>query len=906
MPKYNINIVLIIIILILFLSPSLVFSSSLEDYLIEMGKAYLKKGYTQNAEEEFQKALQLNPSNQEAQNYLESIRRRKIKNTLDLMAPREVVSIQSSPIGEDIYYIEPEFPDEKPAKVSPGESKPKEEAQGSGGFTLKGEYQASMGVSEEGELYWKRANADLNEKNWRLFSDTEFNHRENTYDPAIFSRIKFQIDRPVEQGWGFHSNVDISPWSFIGKSEKITVTSAFGDTADVQLKTWSNTGYSINETIYTNLLGNSFGIPEQKVVDGTIPAFTALGAFTPSDTFNIPELDIDYEVWPMREFWFDYTGDGSMFRVFPVASEGIAYTSDDPLSLTNHHTYWEESQWLVNWEPGHLNSGVAPVDFVKGRWDDTMAYFTRDSGGTRLTALRGFSVDLDTDRTSLDFMVASPKELWQEYESFETFNSALRGKYFYLDNMTLGFTYGSKFGYADNNLDATSNTIGLDTNIGITDNTEVFIETATSYAEYDRDSQGYGTEKRGNAFQVNLINASSDVFGKDYFALNPDPKENPPFYKLRLTLTHMDEGFESALASYRETRDDSFWSRHVSFREPFDYFYSGFYGPALSWDDIRPFAIGDGIDYGRDVINFRLETLNFFDDRLDTLVDIRNVHDVNGEFIENVSRLELTYQATDKLETKFLGIRHDLPKTDAGLDPYIIDAQTGDFFVNDVIEADKDPTLKTLSLGAKYDFFDWINLSFVWEHTNDIALGYDNFPRGLYNGSNLGRLFNEEGNTYREALPFLYNQGFFPQVPYPYFDVFKVGMGVRPTDKLQFYLDYTRNEYEWAQIIDDNMNHVGIEASYLPTDRLGLYVRYVYSKVNDISELAEDSRVENRSHHSVFSEVRLRVQEDSELVAQYGVGNTNSIATTTYTPFGGGVATLDTQHIARLYYRKSF
>jgi len=37
---------------------------------------------------------------------------------------------------------------------------------------------------------------------------------------------------------------------------------------------------------------------------------------------------------------------------------------------------------------------------------------------------------------------------------------------------------------------------------------------------------------------------------------------------------------------------------------------------------------------------------------LDALFDIRNVHDVDGKYIENVARLEVIYQPIDKLTTK--------------------------------------------------------------------------------------------------------------------------------------------------------------------------------------------------------------------------------------------------------------
>ncbi len=876
----------VLFFLTIFFYIPIVIAASGDAYLVEIGEQFLNQGRFQSAKTEFEKALQVNPSNQAAKKYLRQLRQRAIERTLNQYS-------EIAPESEGRVY-------QAPPRDDHSRSDQKTEEEKTSNFSLKGDYQLSFGV-ESGETIWKRANADLNEENWRILDNTAYNRRENTFDPAIFSRLSFQLDYPQEQGWNFHSNFDISPWSFIGKTNKISVNGAGGDTADVQIFYWSNNRYTVNDTVYTNLLGDSFSLPEIKVVDGKTHPVTITSVNT--NTFTISELDIDREFWPLRELYFNYNSDPLSLKVFPAALEDADYISDDPLKVTGNRTYWEESQWLVNWNPGHYNSGAAAQDFFKGSWDDALAYFTRDSYGTRLTALRGFAFNYDLESINIDFTAASPKELWQDYDSFNTWESVLRAKYLNLDNIVLGFTYGGKFGYNKRALDVFNNVFGLDANISLGDNTELLLEGLASYTEADRTSD-YETEKRGNAFHVSLVNSSGGVFGKNYFGVQP--KKNESFYKLRLSLTHMDQGFESALASYRQTRDDEYWSRHITFREPFEsYRMGGLYGPSLSWDDIEPFRIGDGIDYGRDVISLRVEWENLFDDRLDALFDLRNVHDVNGKFLENVARLEGQFKLTDKLTTKFLGIYQKMPKTVAGIDPFIFDPQTGDYYKNDQIEDGKDPSLKTVSLGANYDFFKWLNLNFTWEHSNDVTLAYDNFPRSILNSTYVDT-YNSNGLTYREIVPQVYHNQYFPLPPYPYFDIFKVGLGFRPTDKINLYLDYTRNEYYWAQIIDENMNHIGLSASYLPTEKIGIYLRYVYSKVNDISELNDDARVVKRTHHTVFSELRYRLEESSELIAQYGVGSAGGILESTYTPFGGGVPTLDTQHIFRVYYRKKF
>jgi hypothetical protein len=924
------------------------------DFLVDLGHKFLEQGRLSLAEREFNKALIVEPFKKEAKEGLAILRGEKVKRTLDAFSQKpkkdkeetsqkyrkainvesqmkkfldvaedsqekQLVDLPNEPTKNEILYALNKKKEDK-AKVgtrfiasekysereiyNPIFEEKKEVEEGSG-LKLEGDYQLSFGV-EDGDLLWKKADYDLNEENWRVLSEAGLNRGEDTFDPAVFSQLRLRLNYPNDDGWGFHSYFDISPWSFIGKSEKTTISSGFGDTADVQLKCWANTRYTIDETVYTNISGNSFLLPEIKVIEGKTPTFRRRGKISPSDIFSIPELKIHREFWPLRELSFDYNKDNNInLKVFLAGLEDAAYTSDDPLMLSNKANYWEESQWLVKWSPGHFNSDVAVRDFFKGRWDDSLAFRTRDSLGTRLTSLRGVSLNLDLNKTTFDFNIASPKELWQDYDSFSTWGSALRGKHFCSDNLTLGTIYTSKFGYNKRSMDAYNHTVGLDMNYGLTPNTQILMEIVNSRSEYDMTSS-YETEKRGNAFHVDLINSSAPVFGKDYFGVNS--KKDEPFYKLKLSLTHMDDGFESALSSYRETRDDAFWGRHLTFRKPFDYYFAGLGESSLGWDDVEVFKIGDGIDYGRDTVNFRIEAENLFDDKLDTLFDVRNVHDNEGKYIENVSRLEATGRITPKLTSKFLGLYHDLPDTVAGVDPFVNDPRTDTKYTNEAIEEGKDPSLKTASLGLKYDLFDWLDVNGIWEHTNDATLAYDNFPRNVFNGNSLSRTFWEEGMAFRDENFWLNNPYFFPQPPYSWYDIFKVGVNIKPTDKLRFYLDWTRNEYEWAQLIDDNTNHIGIEAEYLPTDKLGFNVRYVYSKAKDMFTLNDSAgtTVTEDSHHNIFAEGRMKLDEDSELVAQYGVGTTAAIGTSTTTPFGGGQPTLDTQHIFRVYYRKRF
>ena len=116
----------------------------------------------------------------------------------------------------------------------------------------------------------------------------------------------------------------------------------------------------------------------------------------------------------------------------------------------------------------------------------------------------------------------------------------------------------------------------------------------------------------------------------------------------------------------------------------------------MQWEDIEPFRIGDGIDIGRDAIGLRIEAS--WQDWLDNLFDLRNVHRANGKYIETVARDEVSWNINEKLTAKGLALYHDLPKTRAGVDPFIIDDDTGEYVVDfsaDPIDDGKNPSLRT-------------------------------------------------------------------------------------------------------------------------------------------------------------------------------------------------------------------
>jgi len=367
----------------------------------------------------------------------------------------------------------------------------------------------------------------------------------------------------------------------------------------------------------------------------------------------------------------------------------------------------------------------------------------------------------------------------------------------------------------------------------------------------------------------------------------------------------MDQGFESSLSNYHETRKDSFWSEHLTFY-PSDYRYMPGITPVQSEYDLEPFAIGNGMDYGRSAISWRGD-VNLMEGKLQGLADVRHVTNNHGDNIETVSRTQWTYKATDKLTTKTLLLWHALPKTTVGVDPFVTNGDTGQNLANTAVIGGKDPSLKTGSLGARYALTDWADLNGVWEYTNDFTLGTNDFPQGVLNSSSF-ITYTQYGKTYRKVYPFLYNQGSFEQAPYEYHNIFKTGLELTPSEKWHVYLDYTRNPNGFAGNIDDNMNHYGIETSYVPVPKIGFFARYIFSQGYDINRLVNDKNLDYRGFNNFFFETRMILPKDLTMSIQYGVGPSYIIKTSSTDPSLAYYATtvVGTQHIVRIVFDKKF
>ncbi|MBF0122658.1 MAG: hypothetical protein HQL21_04520 [Candidatus Omnitrophica bacterium] len=787
-------------------------------------------------------------------------------------------------------------------------------------FKVSGEVKMGVGV-EDNNVFGMTADGNLNERNWRIIDDRGLNRTENTFDPGVYSRLKVVLDAVIEDSVRMHLNVTVDPWSYTGKSSMKTVMGTWGDSINIQYLTWGNNPYTIARTYNGMLKGDSTNIGEIKVKGRKVPALTVRGAWENQwgqyATWDIPEMKMDYTFNPLRELWFDFkTGDKGYIRVFPMAYDNQALTSDDPLHLSNNKSYWEESPWLQDWTRGNYNALattpllVSQPSFTKGMWDRSFANYSRDSDGTWLTALRGVTLDMKTNEEgTLKAVVATPKTLWQDYGDVTAVPGSIRLKQFVADRLFVGLTGNMHIGIVDNHrIDAENYVKSADMGVVPLDGMEINAQVSSSDSVMDQTNSTYKSRKHGDAYFVSMELASEgeDVLNKDYFGLVA-PKGAPMFAKTRFFFGKMEDTFESSLANYHATRDDMFWSRHLTFY-PSPYRNMPGTAPTMSHYDMEPFALGNGLDYGRKVFGWRGD-VSLFEDRLKGLGDTRYVmtDDKEGKKIEAVSRTQWEYMATDKLVTKMLLLHHGLPKTTAGKDPFIVSGNTAEPLDNTAVAGGDDPSLNTGTLGLRYQLTDRVAWNGVWERTNDFTEATDSFPNGIFNSGYNGT-YAEDGRIYSASVPFLYSQGYFDQAPYAYHNIVKTGIEFKPSDQWDIYIDYTRNPNKFAGNIDDNSNHVGIESSYRLNEKWGFFTRYTYSRMYDLYTLVNDDVLDYHSYHNFYAEARYCHTKRSKLSLMYGVGPAYNIGVQGINPSLAYYSTpsVETQHIVRMIYQQKF
>ncbi|MBI4846182.1 MAG: hypothetical protein HY810_06905 [Candidatus Omnitrophica bacterium] len=283
--------------------------------------------------------------------------------------------VEEEPADEDVEYYEEDYD---------------EDDYGSEYETVvKGNYRFNFGA-EEDDFIWKDANYLLQPGSWRYLYGEK---RHNTYDLAVFNQLKIAIDAPVTEKFSFYTKVVIDPWSFVGKTQKISLASWYGttnadDPVEIQLKYWSNSGRTYPEIVRSEK-GDSFALPEIKAVDGsTSKTNNVLGSWGSwTHRVDIPQLKLDTEFKPLRALWFDYKEDEYRAILFLYAQDNIAMYTDDPLWLVNNHIVWEPSPWLNSWKAGKLYTSSG---WENGSWQRDL--FLADSERNWLTCLHYYGL----------------------------------------------------------------------------------------------------------------------------------------------------------------------------------------------------------------------------------------------------------------------------------------------------------------------------------------------------------------------------------------------------------------------------------------------------------------------------------------------------------------------------------
>ena len=862
--------------------------------LYSKGIEYYHNGKLYEAQETLEQAVKLDPRNDEAQGYLDLVKAEinmreqgrlntyqdisSLKREMDTGDEKQYAEIEEYKQYKDEPEPQTELSDNPEDSEEYYEKKPVvESVKGKG--KISGEIRASIGITPE-DFIWKDANGDNIgvpfEKNWRYLWGQA---RHNTYDKKIYDSLKVNLDTKNPTGFNVYGQIVIDPWTFVGtKSVRINATSG-SDYADIKLKYWSGTGSTINE-IYRSHKGNIINLKEIKIEDGRTTPNTPTGLTDWSTAFtSVPtDTEIDWQYMPIRKLWVDYANEDETFngRVFLMADQAQALTSDDPLRLSNNHVYWEESPWLDEYEPSRLFYPTGASRPLKtGRWIRRLSFFAKDSEQERLTFLRGVSLNGGLlSSPTYNMTVAAPMNLWDDYNDVTSIPAAFRLKTEITPELSLGSIYTFKGGMKSGNLEAANHVLGFDANYNVSPEWNVIAEVAGSETGVDEANE-MKTSYNGVAYSLGL---SSETF------------------KTALTANYMAQDFYPGLSNYRYTRRDQFYSKHIRFSKlP---------------DEDEAISVGDGIDRGRMAVNFKTEG-DFLNGGLNAKLNFRDVSKDNGKNLETVTRVESTLNVTPKITLKALGLYQQLPKTIAGLDPLFYAKNSYAFtdyyseddslMLNDKVIDGKDPSLGNVGLGVRYELMENLAWEGVYERTNDPG----DCPRGLLNNSYV-TTETKNGMYLDKMVPFLYDQGFFDLPPYNYYGICETKLIYKPFSKLTGILSFTKNDDKHAIGIDDNINHIGLELDYQHNKKLLFGFKYIYSRVIDLYRQQNGEGVHYDGHRNIFVNMDYSIDEYQKFVMEFGEFVAYTPIEDLYAPGKWSLSTLDTQHILRMYYNRKF
>jgi len=746
---------------------------------------------------------------------------------------------------------------------------------------ISGTYGGSFGINS-GEFYWKEANGDYQEKNFRYIGN---DLNVNTYDPRIFDRYQLEVETDTRTPWNGYAELVFDPWSFVGVGKQtVHAQNLFGraDNVTVKYRYWEATGKTINQTFRT-YRGNYIYTDELKVIQDKVthdlvqsrPMPAGLGQRIAYNLSLNRSVEIDHLFRPVRKLWVEYNEEPLYVKAFPMADQAEALTTDDPLKLSNNHVYWAPSPWLFRFNPGmSLLNAIDPA-----KWDWDLAWFAEDSNRNYLTFLRGVALEYKVkDIAEIKITGATPMSLWDYYEEVDSIPIAARAKFYPSNRITAGATYTSKYGIYKKRLRAVNQVMGMDAAYHIADETDIFGEYAVSYEGIEH--PGISRQRfYGLAWTAGM---KSEVKLDERNKFDGD-----------ISFTWMGEDFRPGLSDYKDTRVDREWGRHIWF-DP------------LSPDD-QHIRIGNSIDVNRYVLGLNAHA-DISDKLFDFYFNFRNAHEsVNGKFIESILRLEAICNPYPNLQIKGLGLYRVHPLSVGGLDPLIRSRYTDDRILNAVIPDGKNADVATISGGAKLDLLDGkVSVYGIYEATNDPQ----DFPRGILN--DLTReVIGESDIRFDRLVPFLYSQYLFDFPPYRFYSIAKAVLTVKPVDNLSVkYTHVTNGNRNYAALFDNNHNHDSIELTYDIAKDMDFHWGYSLSRVLDIPRAnnTEGYDMQFRPHHNIFAQLNWKLKNDQKLTFMFGeawIQNENPGVFSTRWP-STRVSVLDTRRIFRMFFQGKF
>ena len=747
---------------------------------------------------------------------------------------------------------------------------------------VSGRYRLAAGVNSD-HFIANDSNSDLQDRDYHFVFGERLN---NTYDPAIYSQYLLNVDFSPLDKMNIYTQIVADPWSYVGQTgEQVKQSDIGGEVVRYNLKYFGANNSTIAES-YRTTVADQVGFPVMKIKDGQTPLTTIHGFYdfnqpTGGIPFTIPQMDLDYEFRPIRKFWVDYNEDQWHARVFALADQNQALTTDDPLQLSNHKDYWQQSPWLYQYQPIQFYSDGS---IQRGYYSDTLSFFAQDSEGNRLVLLKGVSVEADLGKTYIASTVAAPYTPWDEkYFEADNIPGVVRIKHQATDKLMVGGTYGFRNGLVKNSLADFNQVIGVDAKYQINQNVKAKAEVAGSHRERDiQTNQQLRTSTQGYAYKTQVEGSYDHKYdGHTDF---------------QLSFTQMDQSFDPSLSRYSNTRDDHSWGNHITFRD---------YSP-----DLEAFRLGDGVDINRFVIRFDWKE-KLFKDKFMNLFDIRNVHKENNTaYKETVLRDEATYKFDKKTTFKGLFRWQGLPQTTPYIEPFLsnyyflgLSDPSSATFQNIAVPADVDPSRFTYSGGVQYVFNPQWTGEGAFEYTNDIP----DFPRGILNGNFRDANDRVDGLLLDHITNFLYGQSALGGVPpYKYFNVFRERVIYKPEIDSRATVTFhaAQNSYKFATGIDDNMTHQGISLAYNFSKKLSFFTDLTHSQLIDLPRLITTNYQESNfdDHYNFYASADYKISASSVFRAEYGLFGLGLDAPqiNPYSATAFSLPTIDTEHLFRV------